>query len=82
MRKESTGTFARAYAANRKAAIEDVVEADPVAASVREIMAERSIWTGSAADLLRIGADLLEPQSRPATSRGTDLCHGCSAFRQ
>ena len=44
------GTFARAYAANRRAAIEDVIEADPVAACVREIMAERSSWTGSAAD--------------------------------
>ena len=35
------GTFARAYEANRKAAIEDAVDADPVAACVREIMAER-----------------------------------------
>ena len=51
------GTFARAYEANRRAAIEDVIDADPVAACVREIMAERSSWTGSAADLLRAGAD-------------------------
>jgi hypothetical protein len=29
-----------------------------VAACVREIMAERSTWTGGAADLLRAGADL------------------------
>ena len=43
--------------ANRKAAIEDALDADPVAACVREIMAERSSWTGSAADLLRAGAD-------------------------
>jgi hypothetical protein len=47
------GTFARAYAANRLAAIEGIIEADPVAACVRELMAERSTWTGSAADLLR-----------------------------
>jgi hypothetical protein len=46
------GTFARAYAANRMAAIEGIIEADPVAACVRELMAERSTWTGSAADLL------------------------------
>jgi hypothetical protein len=52
------GTFARAYEANRKAAVADAVDADPVAACVREIMAERSIWTGSAADLLRDGVDL------------------------
>src|SRR5262245_6099946 len=47
------GTFARAYEANRRTAIEGMVDADSVAACVREIMAERSSWTGSAADLLR-----------------------------
>jgi hypothetical protein len=31
-------------------------DADPVAALVRNIMAERSSWTGSAADLLRLGS--------------------------
>jgi hypothetical protein len=51
------GTFARAYAANCRAAIEGIIEADPVAACVREIMAERGSWTGTAADLLRAGAD-------------------------
>jgi hypothetical protein len=35
--------------------IEGIIGADPVAACVREIMAERSSWTGSAADLLRAG---------------------------
>jgi hypothetical protein len=52
-----TGTFLRAYEANRRAALEDVIEADPVAARVREFMAERASWTGNASDLLRIGAD-------------------------
>src|SRR5438034_8969476 len=47
------GTFTRTYAANRRAAIEGIIEADPVAACVRGLMAERSAWTGSAADLLR-----------------------------
>jgi hypothetical protein len=47
------GTFLRAYDANRRAAIESVIEADPVAAFVREIMAGRSTWTGTATDLLR-----------------------------
>jgi len=50
------GTFGRAYEANRRAAIECIIDADPVAACVREIMAERSSWTGTAADLLRVGA--------------------------
>src|SRR5262245_37598777 len=47
------GTFARTYAANRRAAIEDMIEADPIAACVRGLMSERNAWTGSAADLLR-----------------------------
>src|SRR5262249_29885332 len=45
------GTFARAYAANRRTSIEGMIDADPVAACVREIMAERGSWTGSAGDL-------------------------------
>ena len=53
----AAGGFLHAYTANRRAAIEDVVDADPVAARIREIMAERTMWTGSASDLLRVGAD-------------------------
>jgi hypothetical protein len=56
-----TGTFARAYQANRNAAIEDLIDVDPVAARVRQIMTNRSTWTGSASDLLRAGADLAGP---------------------
>ena len=51
------GTFTRAYTANRKAAIEGIIDADPIAACVREFMSERSSWTGSAADLLRISVE-------------------------
>jgi hypothetical protein len=51
------GTFRRAYEANRRAAIECIIDADPVAACVREIMAERSSWTGTAGDLFRAGAE-------------------------
>jgi hypothetical protein len=51
------GTFAHAYAANRRAAIESIIEADPVATCVRKIMGERTSWTGSAADLLRLCAE-------------------------
>jgi hypothetical protein len=50
-----SGTFARAYDANRRAAIECTIDADPVAACVWEIMAERRLWTGSAADLMHLG---------------------------
>ena len=51
------GTFARAYAANRRAAIESIIDADPLATCVRTIMGERSMWVGSASDLLRLCAE-------------------------
>jgi hypothetical protein len=51
------GTFTRAYTANRKAAIEGIIDADPIAAFVRQFMSERHSWTGSAADLLRVGVE-------------------------
>jgi hypothetical protein len=51
------GTFLRAYQANRRDAIEDLIDTDPVAVRVREIMADRSSWTGTASDLLHAGAD-------------------------
>jgi hypothetical protein len=50
-------TFARAYTANRRAAIQSIVDADPIAACVREFMSERGSWTGSAADLLRVSVE-------------------------
>jgi hypothetical protein len=49
-----SGTFARAYAANRRAAVESIIEADPLATCVRTIVGERSSWSGSASDLLRL----------------------------
>jgi hypothetical protein len=52
------GTFEAAYWRNRRNAIEDVIDADPVAACVRHLMAETSEWTGSASDLLRAGLAL------------------------
>ena len=44
------GTFARSYKANRRAAIESIIEADPIANCVRAIMVDRAMWTGSASD--------------------------------
>jgi hypothetical protein len=49
------GTLEAAYASNRRDAIENIVDADPVAAHVRELMADRAQWTGSASDLLQVG---------------------------
>jgi hypothetical protein len=51
------GVFLHAYQANRRGAIEDVVEADTVAAQVRDILRERTAWSGTAADLLRFGTE-------------------------
>jgi hypothetical protein len=53
----SAGTFARAYAANRRAAVESIIEADPIATCMRTIMVDRTMWTGSASDLLRLCAE-------------------------
>ena len=49
------GTIETAYSNNRRDAIENMVDADSVAACVRELMADRAQWTGSASDLLQAG---------------------------
>ena len=52
------GTRETAYSNNRRDAIENIVDADPVAAHVRELMADRAQWTGSASDLLQVGINV------------------------
>jgi hypothetical protein len=76
------GTFTRAYTANRKTAIECVIDADPIAACVRDLMGERSSWTGSAADLLRLALNAAGTQTAPPAgpkTRGPSpaTCVGC-----
>ena len=46
------GTFWSAYCGNRDEAVEGVIDADPIAAAVRVVMATRTEWTGTASDLL------------------------------
>jgi hypothetical protein len=48
----SAGTFWSAYYGNRDEAVEGVIDADPIAAAVRAVMATRMEWTGTASDLL------------------------------
>ena len=48
------GTFWAAYRRNLDEAAETVLEADPVAAAVRTLMATRTEWSGIAASLLRV----------------------------
>jgi len=52
------GTIEAAYSMNRRDAIENIIDIDPVAALVREIMADRAQWTGSASDLLLAGSNV------------------------
>ena len=80
------GTFARSYKANRRAAIESIIEADPIANCVRAIMVDRTMWTGSASDLLHlcaesapddvsggIGMGKKSPGARRPTAAGADI---------
>jgi hypothetical protein len=46
------GTFWSAYCGNRDEAVEEVIDADPIAAAVLAVMATRTEWTGTASDLL------------------------------
>jgi hypothetical protein len=52
------GTFWSAYCGNRDEAVEGVIDADPIAAAVRAVMATRTEWTGTASDLLGALAEL------------------------
>jgi hypothetical protein len=46
------GAFWFAYCGNRDEAVEGVIDADPIAASVKGFMTARTEWTGTASDLL------------------------------
>jgi hypothetical protein len=52
------GTFWSAYCGNRDEAVEGVIDADPIAAAVRAVMAARTEWTGTASELLGALAEL------------------------
>ena len=78
------GTFTLAYQANRRAAIESVIDTDPVAACMREIMTDLRSWTGSASDFLSpapIGPVMTshgEAQAGPKIpARSLAACVGC-----
>jgi hypothetical protein len=54
-----TGTFWSAYCGNRDEAVEGVIDADPIATAVRAVMATRTMWTGTASDLLGALAEVV-----------------------
>ena len=51
------GTFSSAFCGNREEAVENVIDADPVAAALRAFMAERTEWSGTYSDLLDVLAE-------------------------
>ena len=51
------GTFCSAYCGNRDAAVEEGIDADPIAAAVRALMARCTEWTGTASDLVGVLAE-------------------------
>ena len=70
----SAGTFSAAYSGNRDEAVDSVIEADPVASTVRVWMATRGKWTGTASELLgalsdNAGETLRKAKTWPATPR-------------
>src|SRR5262245_41188444 len=54
-----TGTFWSAYCGNRDEAVQGVIDADPIATGVRTVMARRTVWTGTASDLLGVLAEVV-----------------------
>lgn len=52
------GAFWSAYCGNRDEAVEGVIDADPIAAAVRTLMAARTEWTGTASELLGALAEM------------------------
>jgi hypothetical protein len=53
-----SGTFWSAYCDNRDEAVDGVIDADPIAATVRALMQARTEWTGTASDLLGALAEM------------------------
>lgn len=60
------GTFVRAYDDNREGAVEQVIEADPVASAVRMLVGQRGEWSGTASELLDVLGDLVGERTRRA----------------
>jgi hypothetical protein len=68
------GTFWSAYCSNRDGAVEGVIDAGPIAATVRAVMAIRMEWTGTASDLLGLlteaAGELLRSKTWPDSGAG------------
>lgn len=62
------GTFWAAYTGNRDHAVNDVLEADPVASGIRALIMEKAPWEGTASELL----DVLAKVMGEAVTKGRD----------
>jgi hypothetical protein len=70
-----SGTFTKAYEANRKCSVEDTLAADPIASAVRSFMDGKTEWYGVTKDLLDhlneiVGERLSKRRDWPQTERG------------
>jgi hypothetical protein len=68
------GSFSQAYDGNRHEAIDNIIEADPVGSAVRSLIASRTEWTGTAADLLgalseEVSETVRRAKTWPSTAR-------------
>ena len=68
------GTFQAAYAGNRDNAVYSMIEADPVAYAIRALMDKRTVWTGTASDLLgaleeEVSEKMAKAKTWPASPR-------------
>jgi hypothetical protein len=75
----SAGTFNAAYQDNRNEAVRTVVEADPLASAIRQLMETMREWAGTASDLLGalagiVGERVAKAKSWPQTPRALSGC--------
>jgi hypothetical protein len=66
------GTFIAAYAGNRSAAVESVIEADLVAIAVRKLMTDNIEWSGSFSELLNAIGNITPERERASRSWPAD----------
>ncbi|MBT6202887.1 MAG: hypothetical protein HOI34_04215 [Rhodospirillaceae bacterium] len=69
------GAFWKAYTGNRDEAIDNVIDADPVGSAIRSLMDARTVWTGTASDLLdalaaEVGEKVAKTKTWPSSARG------------
>ena len=62
------GTFANAYCENRADAMVALIDSDPVAGAVRDLMQDRAVWEGTATELLHVLEAIAGPQTGKSRS--------------